>query len=286
MVRLYVSLLAVTLAAGPALALPNEDERRSNLEAREPGFGGGFMKVIGKGVSHFGHHEHHDHHGRHDHHGATGLISDISNNIPNPNQNQNYRREYLETREPGFGGGFMKVVGKGVSHLGHHEHHEHGKHHDTIGLISDISNNIPNPNQNQNYRREYLETREPGFGGGFIKVVGKGVSHFGHHGAKHIDDFIPSPNNNNNNQNYRRELDSREFADVLERRSHGSHESHAAHFHTGLRVASQAADIYNDFQSRGLEHDEELFGRDLDAEELFGREYDQLDERDIVDDLD
>ena len=37
--------------------------------------------------------------------------------------------------------------------------------------------------------------------------------------------------------------------------------------------------------SRGLEDDEELLQRDLDAEELFGREYDLFDERDIVDDI-
>jgi len=41
-------------------------------------------------------------------------------------------------------------------------------------------------------------------------------------------------------------------------------------------------------QSRGLEDDEELLRRDLEAEEVFGREYDHLpvDERDIFDDLD
>jgi hypothetical protein len=50
---------------------------------------------------------------------------------------------------------------------------------------------------------------------------------------------------------------------------------------TGVAYALNAA-----VQSRGLEHNEDLFGRDLDAEELFGREYDYLDERDIIDDLD
>ena len=40
-------------------------------------------------------------------------------------------------------------------------------------------------------------------------------------------------------------------------------------------------------QSRGLEDEEDLLLRDLDAEELFGREYVLLDERDITfDDLD
>ena len=43
----------------------------------------------------------------------------------------------------------------------------------------------------------------------------------------------------------------------------------------------------NQPQRRGLEFDEDLVVRDLDAEELFGREYDLLDERDItIDDLD
>ena len=36
----------------------------------------------------------------------------------------------------------------------------------------------------------------------------------------------------------------------------------------------------SNFQSRGFEDEEELFGRDLDVEELFGREYG------LVDDLD
>jgi len=37
---------------------------------------------------------------------------------------------------------------------------------------------------------------------------------------------------------------------------------------------------------RGFEDDEEAFVRDLDAEELFERDYDLLNERDIMDDLD
>ena len=37
---------------------------------------------------------------------------------------------------------------------------------------------------------------------------------------------------------------------------------------------------------RGLEENEDLFGRDFDAEELFEREYDVLDERDIIDNED
>ena len=40
------------------------------------------------------------------------------------------------------------------------------------------------------------------------------------------------------------------------------------------------------FRSRGLEDDEELLRRDLDAEEFFGRDYDLFDERDTFDDLD
>ena len=37
------------------------------------------------------------------------------------------------------------------------------------------------------------------------------------------------------------------------------------------------------FQSRALEDNEDLFGRDIDAGELFGREYDLLEERDDLD---
>ena len=37
---------------------------------------------------------------------------------------------------------------------------------------------------------------------------------------------------------------------------------------------------------RGFEDDEDIFVRDLDAEDLFERDYDLLNERDIMDDLD
>jgi len=50
----------------------------------------------------------------------------------------------------------------------------------------------------------------------------------------------------------------------------------------GVDYGQQAAGA---FQSRGLEDDEDIFIRDLDAEEFFGREYD-LDERGTIDDLD
>jgi len=52
---------------------------------------------------------------------------------------------------------------------------------------------------------------------------------------------------------------------------------------TGVAVGQE---IVNTLQSRGLEEYEDLFGRDLDAEELYGREYDLFDERDTIDDLD
>ena len=50
--------------------------------------------------------------------------------------------------------------------------------------------------------------------------------------------------------------------------------------------AYEAPDDYGYRYSRGLERDEDLFERHLDAEGLFGREFDYLDERDIFDDLD
>jgi hypothetical protein len=65
-----------------------------------------------------------------------------------------------------------------------------------------------------------------------------------------------------------------------------SKSKHTGRFLDGLDYGQQAYDAVN---SRGLEDDEDLFVRDLDAEEFFGREYDFLDERDhdtIVDDLD
>ena len=58
----------------------------------------------------------------------------------------------------------------------------------------------------------------------------------------------------------------------------------------GVNRAANAYDvgqqISSTFQSRGLEDDDYLYGRDLDVEELFGREYDLLEERDAIDDLD
>ena len=57
---------------------------------------------------------------------------------------------------------------------------------------------------------------------------------------------------------------------------------HTKNFLKGVGYGEQAAGAY---QSRALEDDEDLFVRDLDAEEFFGREYD-LDERGIIDDLD
>ena len=58
----------------------------------------------------------------------------------------------------------------------------------------------------------------------------------------------------------------------------------------GFNRAANAYDagqqISNTFRSRGLEDDEYLYGRDLDVEEFFGREYDLLEERDAIDDLD
>ena len=44
-----------------------------------------------------------------------------------------------------------------------------------------------------------------------------------------------------------------------------------------VKVGGKAA---SHLKHRGLEDDEDLLVRDLDAEELFGREYDVLDERD------
>jgi len=49
--------------------------------------------------------------------------------------------------------------------------------------------------------------------------------------------------------------------------------------HTANRIG-EVQDFVSNFQSRGFEDEEELFGRDLDVEELFGREYG------LVDDLD
>jgi hypothetical protein len=49
--------------------------------------------------------------------------------------------------------------------------------------------------------------------------------------------------------------------------------------HTADRVG-QVQDFVSNFQNRGFEDDEELFGRDLDAEELFGREYGLIDDLD------
>ena len=46
------------------------------------------------------------------------------------------------------------------------------------------------------------------------------------------------------------------------------------------------SDLQFHIQVRGLEEDEELSRRDLDAEVVFAREYDFLDERDTFDDLD
>jgi hypothetical protein len=54
-----------------------------------------------------------------------------------------------------------------------------------------------------------------------------------------------------------------------------------------IDYGSQAYNTYANFkQGRGFEDDEDVFGRDLDAEEFFERDYDVLDERDIIDDLD
>lgn len=53
------------------------------------------------------------------------------------------------------------------------------------------------------------------------------------------------------------------------------HNKHAKNLFRGVKIAN------NFVQSRGLEEDDSLFVRDLDAEELFGREYDLLDERDL-----
>jgi hypothetical protein len=65
-----------------------------------------------------------------------------------------------------------------------------------------------------------------------------------------------------------------------------SRNRHLRRLSKGADYADQAQQAYSSVRSRGLEDDEELFGRDLDDEELFGREYDLLDERDISDDLD
>ncbi|KAF8812694.1 hypothetical protein BYT27DRAFT_7182402, partial [Phlegmacium glaucopus] len=68
----------------------------------------------------------------------------------------------------------------------------------------------------------------------------------------------------------------------------------AVHSETAKRAVKHVAgNAVGQLQNRELELDEELFGRELDEElferelddEFFGREYDQLDERDIFDDL-
>jgi len=62
--------------------------------------------------------------------------------------------------------------------------------------------------------------------------------------------------------------------------------TNARRFLTGLDHDYEQL-IAGTFQSHGLEDDnEDLSGRDLEAEELFGRGYDLLEERDAVDDLD
>ena len=62
---------------------------------------------------------------------------------------------------------------------------------------------------------------------------------------------------------------------------------HTKNFMTGVDYGQQISSTLQ--SSRDLEdNDEDLFrvGRDLDTEELFEREYDLLDERDIIFDLD
>jgi hypothetical protein len=131
------------------------------------------------------------------------------------------------------------------------------------------------------YRRELLEKRQPNF---FLHVAKNGLKKLSHHGAHNA-----IGNNNNNNNNNRRELDAEEFFgreyDFEAREPVGfSSAVHlvqaghkAAHRHHAVRRVGQVADVtdsvQNAFQNRAFENDEDLFGRDLDAEELFGRRY-------------
>jgi hypothetical protein len=72
--------------------------------------------------------------------------------------------------------------------------------------------------------------------------------------------------------------------------SWGTKVSEHKHTQNAMKAVDYGSQIYGAYgamkQSRSLEDDEDLFVRDLDAEELFGREYDLLDERDTIDDLD
>src|SRR5271155_3665078 len=45
------------------------------------------------------------------------------------------------------------------------------------------------------------------------------------------------------------------------------------HFGQAADVADNVQNVQSTFQNRAFENDEDLFGRDLDAEELFGRKY-------------
>ena len=62
----------------------------------------------------------------------------------------------------------------------------------------------------------------------------------------------------------------------------------AEHKHTknAFKAAKYGSEIYGNLNQRGFEDDEDIFVRDLDAEDLFERDYDLLNERDIMDDLD
>jgi len=215
MVRLYVSLLAVTLAAGPALAFSDEYERRSELdsnlyerefvdsqempitredyedlygrdvfddfEAREPNW----LSLAGKGARALAHHgaKHGD--------TALNLYSSYSQN------KQNSRREIsdaLEAREPNW----LSLAGKGARALAHHG----AKHGDSaLNLYGSY---------NQNSRREIsddLEAREPVRFGSSGRMSSRFGGSGGGHG-KRRHHFRPSMDQStgDNSQNSRREI--------------------------------------------------------------------------------
>jgi len=261
MVKLATSVLAVSLAALPALAAPSKQYERSVAES--------------------------------------DLYSrDLANSddivVTREHLDELFGREFIndiEERSP-FGLGMIFRGVKSAVKLGKDAAHHHSHH----GHMPSFGGGSNNNNNNNNDRREFdeeefdlrdfdedLEAREP-FGLGMIFRGVKAAVKLGKDAAHHSHHMPSIGGGSNNNNNNRREFDDeelslRDFDEDLEAREPINLERllhHARKAYSASQYIPQGGSDNNNNNRRDIEDD--MFEREFDDEEFLSREYyDDLD---------
>jgi len=330
MVKLHISLLAVTLATGSAVACSNEFQRRSesdpNIQVRQLAVPNLHLR-FGYACA------------RHDNLQSRGFVDEEDLFVRDDAFDDVEARAFSTKSASGLFSFGKKLFENrhakaGVKHLG--DIYKHGRriseHKNTkhalkaFDTASDVYDGVQTLNSrgledNEDlFERDLdafddLEAREPGEGSfkalGDAWKFGKMLSE--HKNTKHLMtavdvgtqvygavQMVKSRGLEDDEDIFVRDLDA--FDDLEAREPAGgglkalsdawkfgrklSEHKNTKHLMTAVDVGSQVYGAVQMVNPRGLEDDEDIFGRDLDTEELFGREYDLFDERDTFDDLD